>query len=68
MIAKADINMVCVPDRDQSGSILHMSSSFTSVSSTIFNTVSNSDIAEAGHTRARDTCSYRSIRTCRVLC
>ena len=50
-------------DRDQSCSILHMSSSdfhIILVSSTTFNTVNNSGTAEAGYTQALDTCFYRS--------
>ena len=49
----------CIPDRDQSGSILRISSFFLFNIDIVrhFNTVNNSDTAEAGHTRALDTCS-----------
>ena len=67
MTANLDNNIkrigACVPDRDQSGSILHISSFLFNIDIVRhFNTVNNSDTAEAGHTRALDTCSCYHIR------
>ena len=59
----------CIPDRDQSGSILRISSFFLFNIDIVrhFNTVNNSDTAEAGHTRALDKCScYRIGREASV--
>ena len=54
----------CVPNRDQSGSILPISSFFLFNIDIVyhFNMVNHLDTAEAGHTRALDMCSCDRIR------
>ena len=63
-LKKNKIICACIPDRDQSGSILRTSSFFLFNIDIVhhFNTVNNSDMVEAGHTRALDTCSCYRIR------
>ena len=75
MTANLDNNIeisacTCIPDRDQSGSILRISSFFLFNNGIVrhFNTVNNSDTAEAGHKRALDTCSCYTVYVEKRLC
>ena len=67
MRAKLDNNIekitACVPDRDQSSSIVCISNSFLFNIDIVhhFNTVNHSNATEAGHMQTLDTCIHTAI-------